>query len=265
MISLKSAADLAGIERAGVILGNLLAEVEAHVAPGVSTGELDDFAAEFIASHDGARAAFKGLYGFPRSACISVNQEVVHGIPSAKRVLADGDIISFDAGVVLNGWYADAAVTLPVGTPDQEAARLIEVTKESLAAGIAQALPGNRLGDIGSAVQKVAEAAGFSVVRDLVGHGIGREPHEDPQVPNFGVPGKGLVLKEGMVLAIEPMVNVGTHRVHTLPDRWTVVTTDGRLSAHFEHTVAVTQAGPRILTQGQRRGAETEKTGAARP
>jgi methionyl aminopeptidase len=261
VISLKSAADLEAMERAGVILGNLLAEVETQVAPGVTTGALDDFAAEFIGSHEGARAAFKGLYGFPRSVCISVNQEVVHGIPAEARVLQDGDLVSFDAGVVLDGWYADAAVTLPVGEADAETLRLIAVTRESLMAGIAQAMPGKRIGDVGAAVQKVAEAAGFSIVRDLVGHGIGREPHEDPQVPNFGPAGKGVMLKEGMVLAIEPMVNAGTHRVHTLPDRWTVVTTDGKRSAHFEHTVAVTAGGPRILTQGQR----AEKTGAARP
>ena len=250
MISLKSPEDLDAIERAGIILGNLLQEVESRVEPGVSTGALDDFAAEFIGSHDGARAAFKGLYGFPRHVCISVNQEVVHGIPSEKRILSDGDIVSFDAGVVLDGWYADAAVTLPVGSPDAATMELINVTRASLMAGIEQAQVGKRLGDVGAAVQRVAEAAGFSIVRDLVGHGIGREPHEDPQVPNFGPAGKGSPLKEGMVLAIEPMVNAGTHRVHTLPDRWTVVTTDGRMSAHFEHTVAITAAGPRILTAG---------------
>ncbi len=238
------------MERAGIILGNLLAEVESRVAPGVSTGDLDDFAAEFIGSHDGATAAFKGLYGFPRSACISVNQEVVHGIPSAKRVLNEGDLVSFDAGVMLDGWYADAAVTVPVGVVDAATQALIDVTRASLMAGIEQAVAGNRMGDVGAAVQKVAEAAGFSVVRDLVGHGIGREPHEDPQVPNFGPAGRGVMLKEGMVLAIEPMVNAGTHKVHTLPDRWTVVTTDGRLSAHFEHTVAVGTGRARILTQG---------------
>jgi methionyl aminopeptidase len=255
VIVIKSAAEIDAIARAGSILGNLLAEVESHVAPGVTTAQLDDFAEAFITSHEGARAAFKGLYGFPRSVCISVNQEVVHGIPSATRVLKDGDLISFDAGVVLDGWYADAAVTLPVGSVDDEVLRLIAVTKESLAAGIAQATPGKRIGDVGAAVQKVAEAAGFTVVRDLVGHGIGREPHEDPQVPNFGPAGRGIPLKEGMVIAIEPMVNAGTHRVHTLPDRWTVVTTDGRWSAHFEHTVAITADGPRILTEGVRHGA----------
>ncbi len=254
MIVFKSAEEIDAIERAGVILGNLLAEVEARVIPGVSTGELDDFAAEFIAGHKGARAAFKGLYGFPRHACISVNQEVVHGIPSSKRMLNSGDIVSFDAGVVLDGWFADAAVTLPVGDVSAEDRRLLEVTRESLMAAIEQAVPGNRMGDIGAAVQKLAEDAGFSVVRDLVGHGIGREPHEDPQVPNFGPAGRGVLLKEGMVLAIEPMVNAGTHRVHTLPDRWTVVTTDGLRSAHFEHTVAVTAGPARILTQGAAAG-----------
>jgi methionyl aminopeptidase len=250
VISLKSQSDIEAMERAGVVLGNLLQEVESRVEPGVTTGALDDFAAEFIASHEGARAAFKGLYGFPRSVCISVNQEVVHGIPNETRVLNDGDIVSFDAGVVLDGWYADAAVTLGVGNVDPEVQRLIDVTRESLMAGIAKAVAGNRLSDIGAAVQKVAEGAGFAVVRDLVGHGIGREPHEDPQVPNFGPAGRGTPLKEGMVLAIEPMVNAGGNRVHTLPDRWTVVTTDGRWSAHFEHTVAITGNGPRILTAG---------------
>jgi methionyl aminopeptidase len=261
VIPLKSPEEFDAIERAGIILGNLLQEIEAHVAPGVSTGELDDFAAEFITSHDGARAAFKGLYGFPRSVCISVNQEVVHGIPNEQRVLSDGDIVSFDAGVVLDGWYADAAVTLPVGHVDADVMRLIDVTRESLAAGISKAVAGGRISDIGAAVQKVAEGAGFSIVRDLVGHGIGREPHEDPQVPNFGPAGRGTTLKEGMVLAIEPMVNAGTHRVHTLPDRWTVVTTDGKWSAHFEHTVAITADGPRILTAGS----AAVKTGGVRP
>jgi methionyl aminopeptidase len=262
MITLKSAADIAAIERAGIILGNLLREVQSHVKPGVSTGDLDDFAEEFITSHEGARAAFKGLYGFPRSVCISVNQEVVHGIPNPSRVLQDGDIVSFDAGVLLDGWYADAAVTVAVGDVDPETRRLIDVTRESLAAGIAQARPGAHMGDIGAAVQKVAESAGFTVVRDLVGHGIGREPHEDPQVPNFGPPGRGVVLKEGMVLAIEPMVNAGKHRVHTLPDKWTVVTTDGRKSAHFEHTVAIEADGARVLTAGNGAGS---RSGPARP
>jgi methionyl aminopeptidase len=254
VITLKTAEEVDAIERAGIILGNLLAEVESRVAPGVSTAELDDFAASFIGSHEGARAAFKGLYGFPRSVCISVNQEVVHGIPNAKRLLADGDLLSFDAGVVLDGWYADAAVTVPVGNASADTLRLIDVTRQSLAAGIAAAVPGNRMGDIGAAVQQVAEAAGFSVVRDLVGHGIGTELHEEPQIPNYGTPGRGPRLTEGMVLAIEPMVNAGSHRVHTLPDRWTVVTTDGKRSAHFEHTVAITAGAPRILTAGAAAG-----------
>lgn len=264
MITLKTAAELDAMERAGVILGNLLREVESRLEPGVTTADLDDFAEAFITAHDGARAAFKGLYGFPKSVCISVNQEVVHGIPSTERVLGSGDIISFDAGVILDGWYADAAVTLPVGEVGEDARKLIDVTRAALMAGIAEALPGRRMGDIGAAVQKVAEGAGFSVVRDLVGHGIGREPHEDPQVPNFGPAGRGVLLKEGMVLAIEPMLNAGTHRVRTLPDRWTVVTTDNKLSAHFEHTVAITPAGPRILTQGDAGVTAGGETGRAR-
>jgi methionyl aminopeptidase len=188
------------------------------------------------------------LYGFPASLCISTNHEVVHGIPKRSRVLKEGDIVSVDAGVRLNGWFADAAVTYPVGDVDPDAARLLDVTRVSLQQGIASALVGNRLGDVGHAVQKTAEAAGFSVVRDLVGHGIGRGPHEEPQVPNYGQPGKGLKLQAGLVLAIEPMINEGGSTVRTLPDRWTVVTADRRRSAHFEHTVAVTEDGPRILT-----------------
>jgi methionyl aminopeptidase len=265
MISLKSPAELDAMARAGLILGNLHREAAARVAPGMSTQDLDAFAEAFILSHDGAKPAFKGLYGFPASLCLSVNEEVVHGIPSPKRVLKEGDLISIDAGVELDGWFADAAITVPVGEVDDETLRLIEVTRAALEAGIEQAVVGARLGDVGAAVQEVAEAAGFSVVRDLVGHGIGREPHEDPQVPNFGPAGRGVALKEGMVLAIEPMVNAGTYRVRTLADRWTVVTADGKRSAHFEHTVAVTAAGPRILTGAGAGVVRNEKTGAARP
>ncbi|NJD09477.1 MAG: type I methionyl aminopeptidase [Gemmatimonadetes bacterium] len=248
MIPLKTPGEIEAMARAGAILGQVLAAVGARVAPGASTAELDRFAEDFIRTHDGAQPAFKGLYGFPASLCISLNEEVVHGIPSPNRILREGDIISIDAGVKLDGWYADAAVTRPVGEIDTESARLLEVTQRALAAGIACARPNGRLGDIGAAVQYVAEAAGFSVVRDLVGHGLGRGPHEEPQVPNYGTPGKGIRLKEGMVIAIEPMVNAGDAAVRTLPDRWTVVTADGSRSAHFEHTVAITAAGPRVLT-----------------
>ncbi|HEX7091088.1 MAG TPA: type I methionyl aminopeptidase [Longimicrobiales bacterium] len=248
MIHLRTPAEVEAIARAGEILARLFEALPAQVRPGVTTADLDEFADEFIRSHPGAVPAFKGLYGFPASVCISVNQEVVHGIPSRRRVLAEGDLVSVDAGVRLEGWYADAAVTLPVGKIDAAAARLLQVTREALAAGIAQAVPGRHIGDIGHAIQRTAEEAGFQVVRDLVGHGIGREPHEEPQVPNYGRPGRGVLLREGMVLAIEPMVNEGGAGVVTLPDRWTVVTADRRRSAHFEHTVGVTAEGPRILT-----------------
>jgi methionyl aminopeptidase len=236
------------IARAGEILVRLFAILPEQVRPGVSTAALDRFVDEFIRSHPGATPAFKGLYGFPASTCISVNEEVVHGIPKPTRVLREGDLVSVDVGVRLDGWYADAAVTFPVGEIDAEAQRLLDMTRAALAAGIAQAVPGRHLGDIGHAIQKTVEDAGFSVVRDLVGHGIGREPHEEPQVPNYGRPGRGLLLREGMVLAIEPMVNEGGPEVVTLPDRWTVVTADRRRSAHFEHTVAVTADGPWVLT-----------------
>lgn len=248
MIPIKTLEEIDAIARAGRILGALLESIPAEIQPGRTTADLDRFAEEFITGHDGAAPAFKGLYGFPASLCTSLNHEVVHGIPSAKRVLEEGDVVSIDAGVKLDGWFADAAVTCGVGDIDALSGTLLRTTQRALEAGIAQAVPGNRLGDIGSAIQTVAEEDGFSIVRDLVGHGIGREPHEEPQVPNFGRPGKGLVLQAGMVLAIEPMVNAGTPGVRTQPDRWTVVTLDKKRSAHFEHTVAITDAGPRILT-----------------
>lgn len=248
MIPLKSASEIDAIAAAGDILGRLLAAIATEVAPGKSTLELDRFGEEFIRSHPGAVPAFKGLYGFPENLCISVNQEVVHGIPKRNRVLKEGDVVSVDAGVKLDGWFADAAVTYPVGEIDERAGRLLQVTQEALRKAIEKAITGNRLGDIGHAVQTTAESAGFNVVRELVGHGIGREPHEEPQVPNYGAPGKGMRLQPGMVLAIEPMVNEGVAGVRTLSDRWTVVTADNRRSAHFEHTVAITDNGPRILT-----------------
>lgn len=248
MIALKTPQDIEAIGRAGAVLARLFEAVQPRIRPGVSTGEIDKFADEFIRAVPGAKPAFKGLYGFPRSVCISVNEEVVHGIPSEKRILKDGDLVSFDAGVRLEGWYADAAVTYPVGDVDAEATRLLQVTRDAMHAGIAAALPGARVGDIGHAVQRTAEAAGFSVVRDLVGHGIGRGPHEEPQVPNFGRPGRGIALESGMVICIEPMVNEGRAEVRTLSDRWTVVTADRRRSAHFEHTIAVRPGGAAILT-----------------
>jgi methionyl aminopeptidase len=248
LIRLKSPTEIDAIAEAGAILGKLFTEIAPEIRAGLSTWQLDKFAEDFIRSHPGAEPAFKGLYGFPSSLCISLNHEVVHGIPRKNRTLKDGDIVSVDAGVRLEGWFADSAVTYPVGEVDHKAALLLEVTEAALASGIQAAKAGNRLGDIGHAVQQVAEHAGFSVVRDLVGHGVGREPHEEPQVPNYGQPGRGLKLQPGMVLAIEPMVNEGGHGVKTLSDRWTVVTLDQRRSAHFEHTIAVTDNGPRVLT-----------------
>ncbi|MBI4410406.1 MAG: type I methionyl aminopeptidase [Gemmatimonadetes bacterium] len=248
MIHLKSVSEIEAIARAGHVLARLFAALAHEVRPGAATAELDAFAEEFIRAHPGAEPAFKGLYGFPASLCISVDHEVVHGIPSKRRVLREGEIVSVDAGVHLDGWYADAAFTYPVGAIDRKARRLLEVTQEALRRGIAQARTGNRLGDIGHAIQKTAEDAGYNVVRDLVGHGIGRDPHEEPQVPNFGRPGRGPKLEPGMVLAIEPMINEGRADVRTLEDRWTVVTADRRRSAHFEHTVAVTENGPKVLT-----------------
>jgi methionyl aminopeptidase len=248
VIHLKSAAEIDTIARGGAILASLYRAIPAKVAPGVSTAELDRWAESFIRSHPGAEPAFKGLYGFPATLCISVNHEVVHGIPSSRRLLREGDIVSVDCGVKLEGFYADAAITLPVGPVAESVEELLELTQVALARGIAEARPGGRLGDVGAAIQEVADGAGYGVVRELVGHGVGRQPHEEPQVPNFGVRGKGLKLLEGMVLAIEPMFNLGTAAVRTLPDRWTVVTADRKVSAHFEHTVAVTAGGPRILT-----------------
>jgi methionyl aminopeptidase len=248
VIHLKSAAEIDTIARAGAILAELYRQIPAEVRPGVTTAQLDRYAEDFIRGHRGAEPAFKGLYGFPATLCVSVNHEVVHGIPSTRRVLRDGDVVSVDCGVKLEGFYADAAVTLPVGPIAPEVQALLDRTREALAAGIDQARPGRRLGDMGAAIQAVADREGYGVVRELVGHGVGRQPHEEPQVPNFGTAGKGLKLLEGMVLAIEPMFNLGSAGVRTLPDRWTVVTADRKVSAHFEHTVAVTADGPRILT-----------------
>jgi methionyl aminopeptidase len=248
LISLKTPDEVEAIARAGQIIADLYRILPDEVGPGRTTGELDRLAEEFIRDHEGAEPAFKGLYGFPATLCTSINHEVVHGIPSDRRKLVDGDVISVDCGVKLGGFYADAAVTLPVGEISEEAARLLRVTQEALEQGIAAAKAGNRLGDIGAAVQAVAEEAGLGIVRDLVGHGVGRHPHEEPQVPNYGRAGRGLRLEPGLVIAIEPMLNLGVPEVRTLPDRWTVVTLDRAPSAHFEHTVAVTEAGPRVLT-----------------
>jgi methionyl aminopeptidase len=248
MIPLRTPAEIDAIARAGAILAGLFTAIEPRVVPGASTADLDRFAESFIRGHDHAEPSFKGLYGFPATLCTSINEEVVHGIPSRKRRLKEGDLVSIDAGVRLDGWCADRAVTFPVGAVDAPTHQLLAVTRESLEAGIAEARPGNRIGDIGAAIQELAEAAGMSVVRELVGHGVGRLPHEKPEVPNFGRRGTGLRLLAGLVLAIEPMVNQGGRDILTLADEWTVVTADRSRSAHFEHTVAVTPDGPRILT-----------------
>ena len=247
-MQLKTADDLARMRDAGRVVRTVLDEVAAAAVAGVSTGELDRLA-EARTRELGAVPAFKGYLGYPASVCISVNDEVVHGIPSESRILRDGDLVGLDFGAILGGFHADAAETVLVGQGSPEAERLVAATRHALAAGVAAARPGGRLGDIGAAVQRSAEASGFSVVREFVGHGIGRKLHEPPQVPNFGDPGTGAWMRPGLVLAIEPMVNAGLPGVRTLQDGWTAVTEDGSLSAHFEHTVAITEAGPEILTR----------------
>ncbi|HET6579511.1 MAG TPA: type I methionyl aminopeptidase [Gemmatimonadales bacterium] len=248
MITLKSPREVDVMARAGRIVGGTLALMREIVRPGLTTEDLDEAAEEFIRSHEGATPSFKGLYGFPKTLCTSIDVEIVHGIPSTRRVLDEGSIVSVDVGVQLEGLHADSATTLGVGEISPEVERLLAVTQECLAAGIAQARVGNHVGDIGHAVQQVAEGAGYGVVRELVGHGIGTRFHEEPQVPNYGSPKRGPRLLEGMTLAIEPMITIGDPTTRTLADKWTVVTVDGSLSAHFEHTVAVTAGDPRILT-----------------
>ena len=248
MIQIKSQREIEIMARGGEILASTVHLLEEKVRPGMTTLELDKIAEDFISSHPGAVPAFKGLYNFPASICTSINQEIVHGIPSKKRVIEEGDIVSLDIGVKLDGYYTDSATTVAVGTVDEQSRKLLDVTRAALAAGIAAATPENHVGDIGAAVQGVVEAAGFSVVRDLVGHGIGVGFHEDPQVPNYGKPKRGVRLQPGLTIAIEPMVNVGKPGTRTMPDRWTVVSVDGTRSAHFEHTIAVTENGPRVLT-----------------
>jgi methionyl aminopeptidase len=251
MITLKTPQETAKMREAGRIVAEILAACGAAVRPGVTTGELDRIAADILKRH-GATSNFKG-YGVPvlppftGVICTSVNEQIVHGIPG-KRRLKEGEILSIDAGAIVEGWHADAAVTVPVGRVSAQAAQLISVTEEALRRAIAAAVVGKRLGDIGAAVQRFVESQGFSVVRNYVGHGIGRAMHEEPQVPNYGAPERGLQIKEGLCIAIEPMVNVGGPETRTLPDQWTVVTADGSLSAHFEHTLACTAAGPIVLT-----------------
>jgi len=236
------------MRRAGKVVREVLELVRSHVKPGATTLDLEK-AAEARLKELGVKAAFKGYHGYPCVLCTSVNSEVVHGIPSASRVLKQGDIVSVDFGVVVDGYYGDSAITVPVGAIDATAERLLKTTEESLKAGIAAVRPGATLGDVGAAVQGVVEREGFSVVRDFVGHGIGSQMHEDPQVPNFGQAGQGMKLKPGMVIAIEPMVNAGRPDVMVLEDGWTAVAKDGSMSAHFEHTVAVTANGASILTE----------------
>jgi methionyl aminopeptidase len=248
MITLKSAREIDAMARAGRIVAGTLAHMRTIVRPGLSTEDLDAAAEEFIRSHEGATPSFKGLYGFPKTLCTSIDAEIVHGIPSRKAVLREGSIVSVDVGVQLEGLHADSATTIPVGAISADAERLLRVTQECLMAGIAAARPGNATGDIGHAVQRVAETAGYGVVRELVGHGIGTRFHEEPQVPNYGKPKRGTRLQAGMTIAIEPMITMGSPVTRTLPDKWTVVTADGSLSAHFEHTVAITDGEPRILT-----------------
>lgn len=247
MITLKSNRQIAYMKEAGRIVAESLAFLAKMVEPGITTEELDLAAEEYILKRD-ALPAFKGYQGFPATICASVNDEVVHGIPGLRK-LQSGDIISIDIGAVKNGFFGDSAITVPVGDVAEDKLRLLAVTEESLMEGIKHAVIGNHLSDISHAVQTYVERHGYSVVRDYVGHGIGRKMHEEPQIPNFGKPGHGPRLAKGMTLAVEPMVNIGTYKVRTLLDNWTVVTEDGQCSAHFEHTIAITTEGPEILTK----------------
>jgi methionyl aminopeptidase len=249
MINCKSQTELDKMRRSGRIVRQVLDTVKDKVAPGASTMDLERVAEERIREL-GAKPAFKGYYDYPCVLCTSVNNEIIHGIPSAKRVLKEGDIVSIDCGVVLDGYYGDSAITVPVGkTLAPELKKLLDVTEASLKKGIAEVTLGKTVGDVGAAVQEYVEANGFSIVREFVGHGIGTRLHEDPQVPNFGTRGQGARLREGMVLAIEPMVNIGKPGTRVLDDKWTAVTADGSYSAHFEHCVAVTRNGPLVLTE----------------
>jgi methionyl aminopeptidase len=247
MISCKSEKELAYMREAGSVVARVHREIARMIEVGTTTLELNKLAEDIIIKA-GARPAFKGLYGFPYTICASVNEEVVHGFPNSRK-LENGDIVSIDIGAEVNGYFGDSAATYPVGDVSPEVLNLLKATEESLYKGIAMAKAGNRLSDISHAVQTCAEGYGYSVVRDYVGHGIGKQPHEDPQIPNFGKPGRGIRLKAGMTLAIEPMINMGTYEVRTLLNNWTVVTLDAKLSAHFEHTIAITDGKPEILTR----------------
>jgi methionyl aminopeptidase len=247
MVIRKSSRELALMREAGRIVALTLARLEEQVRPGINTAELDAVADEFV-REQGAEPSFLGYRGYPASLCVSVNQEVVHGVPGP-RVLKEGDIVSLDFGAVRKGYQGDAAITVGVGHISEKAQELIDVTRGALAAAIAQCRSGNYLGDVSASIQTYAESRGFSVVRQYVSHGIGRQMHEDPQIPNYGLPGRGMLLKPGMTFALEPMVNVGTYLTRVLDDGWTVVTDDGELSAHFEHTIAITEGEPEILTR----------------
>jgi methionyl aminopeptidase len=247
MIELKTDSEIEKMRSAAQIAARTLDLMEENIKPGISTGELNEIADRYIRSQ-GAEPAFLGYNDYPKSICVSIDEEVVHGIPVKTRKLKAGQIVSVDIGTLVDGFNGDAARTFAVAEVSDEARRLLQVTRKALENGILQARVGNRLGDISHAVQKTVEDAGFSVVRDLVGHGIGRKMHEEPQIPNYGVPGSGVLLKAGMVLAIEPMVNTGGYKVKTRPDKWTIATEDGSLSAHFEHDVAITKNGPDILS-----------------
>jgi methionyl aminopeptidase len=247
-IMIKTPQEIQKMRISGIALRKVHDALAPHVVPGASTMDLEEIAVKKIAEL-GAIAAFKGYHGYPSALCTSVNDEVVHGMPNAKRILKEGDILSIDCGVIIDGFYSDAAVTYPIGKVSPETRKLLDVTLTSLEKAIQQCQVGGRLFDISAAVQQICEAEGFGVVREFVGHGIGRAMHEDPQVPNFGEAGKGPRLKAGMVLAIEPMINAGGPAVHVLKDGWTAVTNDGSYSAHFEHTVAITKDGPQVLTR----------------
>ena len=248
MILLKSARELERMRQAGKILSEVKDRLRTLVRPGISTRDIDVDVEAFIVSRK-ARSAFKGYRGFPATVCTSINEEVVHGIPSAKRKLQEGDIIGLDLGCIVDGYYADCAITLAVGAVPPRVQELLDVTRESLDKAIVQCRAGNRLGDVSHAVQSHCEGHGFAVVRAFVGHGIGKQLHEEPQVPNFGEPGRGALLKPGMVLAIEPMITMGSWEVRVLDDQWTAVTADGSLAAHFEDTIAITEDGPEVLTR----------------
>jgi methionyl aminopeptidase len=247
LVQLKSKADIEQMRKSGAIVAQVLCEIGEMVKPGVTTADLDTYA-QVRTKELGAKPAFKGYHGFPATLCVSVNEEVVHGIPTKKRILKEGDIVGVDFGVVLNGWFGDSAKTFCVGKVSEEIEKLVKITEKSLYLGIEQVKPGNHLFDIGHAIQNFVESNGFTVVREFVGHGIGRNLHEDPQVPNYGSKGKGMILKPGMVLAIEPMINAGRPEVKVLNDGWTAVTADRKWSAHFEHTIAITEQGYDILT-----------------